>query len=135
MEGGRAANLSFDLRLGFTTGEIYSDTNAHKVALWLAKPEGRNLRAPRTTHMRRQLAYLSHLRRRAAPPPEISTHWAASDCQTDGGNPHNSFLYVAAELLRICQGSVETGEEHPTYLLTKQSQLAYTLTHRHWQQK
>ena len=40
MEGGRAANLSFDLRLGFTTGEIYSDTNAHKVALWLAKPTG-----------------------------------------------------------------------------------------------
>ena len=100
MEGvGSAANLSFDLRLGFTTGEIYSDTNAHKVALWLAKPTG-GLEGSSDD------AYASPARvsispTSAAPPPEeISTRWAASDCQTDCGNPHNSFLYMTAELLR-----------------------------------
>ena len=107
MEGGRAANLSFDLRLGFTTGEIYSDTNAHKVALWLAKPTGARGLLGRRICVASSRIYLTSLRRRrAAPPPEeISTRWAASDCQTDCGNPHNSSLYMAAELLRICRGS------------------------------
>ena len=103
MEGGRAANLSFDLRLGFTTGEIYSDTNAHKVALWLAKPTGARGLLGRRICVASSRIYLTSAAA-APPPPEISTRWAASDCQTDCGNPHNSSLYMAAELLRICRG-------------------------------
>ena len=65
---GRAANLSFDLRLGFTTGEIYSDTNAHKVALWLAKPTGglEGSSDGRRICVASSRIYLTSLHRRAA---------------------------------------------------------------------
>ena len=74
---GRAANLSFDLRLGFTTGEIYSDTNAHKVALWLAKPTGARGLLGRRICVASSRIYLTSLRRRRAA--------AGGDLNTLGG--------------------------------------------------
>ena len=73
MEGGRAANLSFDLRLGFTTGEIYSDTNAHKVALWLAKPTGGLEGSSDDAYASPARVSISLLRRRAAAGGDLNT--------------------------------------------------------------